>query len=292
MVLPFFVSNEKSLYVWSIAVLRGETPFAWNLTSAEIVLSASDVDDVPAWFVADPFMLRRGRLWYMLFEVLNGVSGLGEIAYATSVDGTSWRYRGVVLREPFHLSYPLVFRWNGDYWMIPETLKANAIRLYRAEHFPDRWKHVDDLVPLHGADPTVFRYRGRWWMFVCPTPRTHETLVLYHADELTGPWREHPRNPIVAADNRRARPAGRVVVSGGRLYRFAQDCAGHYGTAVRAFEITELTTTTYRERERGESPILRASGHGWNRDGMHHIDPHRLPGGGWIACVDGNESAS
>src|SRR5207253_10269249 len=97
---PFFVSGKKSPYVWSIAVLRGKTPFALK-PSSNIALLASDVDDIPARFVADPFMLRRGRLWYMFFEVLNDANALGVIGCATSADGTSWRYRGIVLREPF-----------------------------------------------------------------------------------------------------------------------------------------------------------------------------------------------
>ena len=54
------------------------------------------------------------------------------------------------------------------------------------------------------------------------------------------------------------------------------------------FEITELTATTYLERQATSSPILTASGVGWNRDGMHHIDPHKISDHQWIACVDGN----
>jgi hypothetical protein len=36
---------------------------------------------------------------------------------------------------------------------------------------------------------------------------------------------------------------------------------------------------------------LSASGRGWNGSGMHHIDPHRMEDGRWIACVDGWLSA-
>jgi hypothetical protein len=73
----------------------------------------------------------------------------------------------------------------------------------------------------------------------------------------------------------------------GRIIRYAQDCFPIYGTQVKAFEITELSATNYYEREADNSPVLNASGTGWNESGMHHIDPHPLPDGGWIACVDG-----
>jgi hypothetical protein len=59
-----------------------------------------------------------------------------------------------------------------------------------------------------------------------------------------------------------------------------------YGIQVRAFEITELTKTSYQEKAIGLRPVVEASGQGWNESGMHHIDPHRNDGR-WIACVDG-----
>ncbi|HJZ58472.1 MAG TPA: hypothetical protein VKE74_26255, partial [Gemmataceae bacterium] len=84
-----------------------------------------------------------------------------------------------------------------------------------------------------------------------------------------------------------ARPGGRVVVDRKRVVRYTQTCIPHYGTAVRAFEVTELMPKTYAERELGPAPMLGPAGAGWNACGMHHIDPHPLDGGGWVACVDG-----
>jgi hypothetical protein len=124
-------------------------------------------------------------------------------------------------------------------------------------------------------------------MFACLTPHQHRTLALYYADALTGPWHAHPRNPIVENDPGIGRPGGRVLVDGDRLFRFAQDSVPVYGRQVRAFEILELTADRYREREMDESPVLTASGEGWNAVGMHHLDAHRLGPASWIACVDG-----
>ena len=273
--------------MWSIDVVRGATPFALAPPARKPAVSADMFRDVEATFVADPFMLWNGGQWHLFMEVLNGATGRGEIGHATSGDGTSWSGQGIVLREPFHLSYPSVVQWDGQTWMIPETLGAGAIRLYRAERFPDRWVYSHDLLPLYAADPSVFRHDDRWWMFVCTRPYQHDALALYFADDLRGPWIEHPANPIVDGNRSIARPAGRPRNIGGRLYRFAQDCSECYGRQVRAFEILELTPASYREREIEESPLFGASGEGWNRDGMHHFDPHPLPDGGWIACVDG-----
>ena len=69
--------------------------------------------------------------------------------------------------------------------------------------------------------------------------------------------------------------------------RFAQNCDPHYGTDVRAFELTELSPTAYRERRIGKVPLLGPTGCGWNAGGMHHVDVHRVSQSNWLACVDG-----
>ncbi|MEH2307080.1 hypothetical protein [Nostoc sp.] len=43
----------------------------------------------------------------------------------------------------------------------------------------------------------------------------------------------------------------------------------------------------YKEKAVQNNPIINASGYGWNKTGMHNIDPHKLESGKWIACVDG-----
>ena len=279
---------------WSIGIYVGESPF--NLRPADgivnPVLTRSDVSDIPASFVADPFMIRAGDLWHLFFEAKHAVARKGEIGLALSPDGFAWQYQQIVLAEPFHLSYPYVFECDGEYYMIPETLQAKHIRLYKASSFPYQWTHHADLIPGEFADPSIFYFAGKWWMFACSRPFQHDVLRLFFADCLTGPWREHPRSPIVEGDRRTARPAGRVIVCGDRIIRYAQDCYPRYGSQVRAFEILELTPASYHEREFDNSPILTPGASNWNRDGMHHIDAHLNADGNWIACVDGNFSAA
>lgn len=274
---------------WSIGLYAGPDPLHLAPIPGLLnpILTREQVADVPAAFVADPFLLPHQDEWHMFFEVLHHGRGVGEIGWASSRDMRVWRYGGIVLREAFHLSYPHVFAYRGDIYMTPETLGAGAVRMYRADPFPSRWTPVAELVQGELADPTPFHFEERWWMFACPAPSRHDTLALFHADALEGRWTEHPASPLIRADKRRARPGGRVVLSGGRPLRFAQDCGARYGGGVRAFEITELTVDRFAERERAEGSILGASGAGWNGKGMHHVDAWEMADGQWIAVVDG-----
>lgn len=275
---------------WSVGIYAGDSPLRLSPAAGarNPVITRRDVTDVPALFVADPFMLRHDGLWLMLFEVLNSETGRGEIGLAESADGLAWRYRRIVLAEPFHLSYPYLFESGGEFYMIPETLGLGRVELYRARDFPESWERAGALVEGVCADPTVFQHEGRWWMYACTTPGRHDTLCLYHADELNGPWSLHPRSPLVAGDASRARPAGRVVLHGGRIYRFAQDCSPVYGTQVRAFAVTTLTPEDYSEEELPESPVLGPGADVWNGCRMHHVDAHEVGEGHWLACVDGD----
>ncbi|HEY2964063.1 MAG TPA: hypothetical protein VGJ37_16705 [Pyrinomonadaceae bacterium] len=271
--------------MWSIGIYTGSSPYDLS-PSAEIanpVLNDASVTDITALFVADPFMIRG----HMFFEIMNQGSGKGDIGLATSANGFEWRYEGIVLREACHLSYPYVFEWQNDYYMIPETLGANAVCLYKADEFPFRWSMTARLIEGRCADPSIVRFNDLWWLFFCSTPYQHDTLRLYFAEQLTGPWREHPKSPIIKANMRHARPAGRLVTFNDRLIRFAQDCIPQYGSRVRAFDILELTTDSYVEVENAASPILQGNGAGWNATGMHHVDAHEQPDGTWLACVDG-----
>jgi hypothetical protein len=295
-VAPRYFSRRTIPREYSIAIYTGDSPFDLRPSphANNPVISRKDATDVPITIAADPFISRLDGVWHMHFEVMNQLSWKGEIAYATSANGYDWRYEGLALREPFHMSYPQVFEWQSEMYMVPETGRARAVRLYRATRFPDRWVHAATL--LEGgrfADSSLFRFDGKWWMLTdTGLDSASPILRLFFASELTGPWREHQLSPIVDADKRLARPAGRVIIVDGRPVRFAQPAMPDYGTEVRALEITELSTSQYCERQVGDAPILGAGSETWNSGGMHHIDAHKLPDGSWLACVDGWRSSA
>jgi len=257
------------------------------------VLTDEDVSDCRAASVATPFMLKGPDRWHMFFEVFNLDSKKGEIGWATSEDAKVWNYQQLVLAESFHLSYPYVFEWKNEYYMIPEGAGADAVRLYKAVIFPTRWALAGILLRGKFAAPSIVGHDGNWWIFAETDPEgPSPSLRLYRAEGLLGPWTEHPSSPIVKGGPCNTRSAGRIILHEGSLLRFAQDSLPDGGTAVRAFTVTEQTQDRYSERACGEEPILSPIGTGWNGAGVHHLDPHRTETGQWIACVDGIHSSA
>jgi hypothetical protein len=283
--VPFVTEREQ----WTIAIYRGDSPFNFPASDNRRgpVLKAEDITDISAKFVADPFLIAEGETWYLFFEVYNNLTQQGDLALATSNNTRSWHYEQVILDESFHLSYPYVFKWQDDYYLIPETFETNSIRLYKATNFPYEWAFVETLVVGKDfVDPSIAYFNNKWWLFSATT--SNDTLYLYYADDLLGPWQEHPESPIVEQNKHMARSSGRVLVYDSRLFRYTMDVAPAIGThQVWAYEITELTPTTYAEKRFTQEPIIKPSGSGWNAQAMHQLDPHQIEPNRWIAAVDG-----
>lgn len=275
--------------IWTIGIYAGPSPFELSPPASvrNPVLTGADVTDMKDLNIdtlAHPFMVASDSRYYVFFTAKDLKADKGGIGLAESGNGLEWKFRRTVVREPFVLSHPFVFKWQNDYYMIPEAHTETAVRLYRATAFPDQWKYEGELITGdHFISPTLARYRGLWWMFTSPSG--NDTLRLFHARDLKGPWTEHPLSPIVKKDARTARPAGRPFVINGALYRLGQDCVPTYGYQVRAFQITDISPTTYAEKMI-ETPLVKASSSGWNARAMHHVDAHQTGKNRWIAVVD------
>jgi hypothetical protein len=289
--LPF----TEPIAQWSIAFYAGPTPLDLAPASATPVpaIAPRDLHDSRVCATADPFLVREDSTWYLFFEAIRGRclnwrEDKGVISLATSLDGRHWTYQQTVLEEPFHMSYPYVFKWDGQYYMIPETFQGKAIRLYRARRFPTQWEFVKNLVAGGFTDPSIFRYQDRWWMYAEASPKgKNDILRLYTATDLMGPWTEHPKSPIVQGNPDIARGGGRVLVVGDTILRFAQDDKPSYGNQVWAFRVTRLTPADYEEVQAHAKPVVAASGSGWNGLGMHTVDAHEIAPHHWFAAVDG-----
>lgn len=277
-------SNAK---LWSIGIAEGGAPLELSerRSPANPVFTWRDIRHPDVAFVADPFLVKRDSTWHLFFELFNTTSGRGELGVASSTNLSSWKFEGVVLAEPFHLSYPFVFEHAGSYFMIPESRAARGIRLYRATRFPLTWTFERELIAGDYSDPSPVFFQGRWWIFACKAPYS---LAMFYADDLRGPWHEHSKSPFYPDDNGRARPGGRPVVVNGELIRFVQDNREGYGKKVRAMVVDTLSPSEFSEHPIERDPLFAPHGTHWARNGMHHVSPVQLENETWVAAIDGN----
>lgn len=92
------------------------------------------------WY-ADPILFTDNGVSYLFIELFDKKADRGKIAYCTLTDQGPTPFK-VVIDEPFHMSFPMTFRFDGDIYMLPETSQDKSLRLYKAISFPDKWELV------------------------------------------------------------------------------------------------------------------------------------------------------
>lgn len=242
--------NLSGFNQWLIGYRTERSKFLANSTTVDLGGFTPIVPPRNRSF-ADPFVFSHDGRDYVFLEDLDEVTGRGSIAVMTIGDDGMPGAPETVLARDYHLSYPFLFAWQGDVYMLPETAATRSLQLFRAKRFPYEWELFDE--PMRGyamVDATLHEQDGRWYMFVNVSERggsLDDELFLFFADSPLGPWQPHPLNPI-KSDVRSARPAGRLFRRNGKLIRPAQDCSTSYGAAINLCEVEVLSETDYRER--------------------------------------------
>ncbi|MEZ2128039.1 MULTISPECIES: hypothetical protein [unclassified Sinorhizobium] len=236
-------------------IRRGRRPFYWQVAYRQIagsgVAEAGSVEGEPFTtlsddgrrFYADPFLFEYRNRHYLFVEEFPYETGRGIISVAELLEDGSFSVPKAVLEEPHHLSYPQVFEVSGEIFMIPESSAARELVLYRAEEFPGRWIH--DTVLLSAVDfndATLLQSGGRFWLF--GTERfgygsASDTMSVYSAPSLRGPYEPHPLNPITI-NRSAARPGGAFIRRGKRLFLPVQDGSRAYGGGLGLIELLRL----------------------------------------------------
>jgi hypothetical protein len=266
---------------WSIGYQLSTQPFDINPQTAKVY----GKPDMPAGSagIADPFLFEHNDTIYLFYELIVNTSPNAKLAVSTyNAEKQGWDFHSVILDEPFHLSYPYVFKKGSDIYMIPETKKAGAVRLYRAVDFPSEWQFERNLLDdKKFVDSSILFKDGCFFLF---TSRKRK-LYLYTSATLEGDWKLHPKSPIKRWNY--ARCAGRLFEHGGKLYRFAQEQAKGYGMGLRRYEILELSTSNYKEVAMDDGLFLEPCGDSWAQHGMHHLDILQLAENRYLSVFDG-----
>jgi hypothetical protein len=239
---------------WTRTLYREHWTVAYQHGSSDRPLTGPFQTLVPPMdrYWADPFPIRVGNDYYIFHEEAPLSHYKGSIVLSVVDHAGKTAGPIPILEKDYHLSYPFVFPWDGELFMIPETAGHHQVELYRCLTFPARWKLERVLLSgLAASDPTPALLFGKWWLFATlPVygAGTSGELHLFYADSPLGPWTPHRANPV-KSDVRSTRPAGRIFEKNGQFYRPAQDCSRRYGYAVSINRIVQLSPETFSEVE-------------------------------------------
>jgi hypothetical protein len=265
---------------WRVMWRRIERNDVWD-TGSLLGPKWNVVPDPGFRFFADPFpYVHEGRT-HIFVEDLDHRTNKGIISVLRLDDTGAAGEARPVLEEPWHLSYPFLIEAEGQIWMIPESSAGRRIALYRADPYPDRWVRECVLIDdIEASDATVVEHDGRYWMFAATRDGQgswSDTLSIFMASSIRGPWRPHPGNPVLVSQSG-ARPAGGIQKRSGALLRPVQDCALGYGTGIGLARIDCLNEESFAQHV---TSVLRPLPE-WPGKRLHTLNR-----AGAIECIDG-----
>ncbi|MDF0519515.1 hypothetical protein P0R31_19945 [Bradyrhizobium yuanmingense] len=250
------VSIAKEIY--RLCCYAPHWHIGWRFNDGPGVWQTGDLSG-PSWnvlgdpgnhFYADPFPVTWQGRTFVFFEDLDHRVGKGIISAIAFNDAGPVGEVMPVLDEPCHLSYPFLIEDDGELWMIPESSTRGDVALYKCTRFPDKWERYATLLSgLELADVTITRHNGLYYLFGAWRDGTggySDSLAIYYADRLLGPWLPHASNPVLI-DRASTRPAGNFVTLDDRLWRPVQDCTDGYGAALALAEVVELSPTAFKQ---------------------------------------------
>lgn len=233
-------------------------------------------------FLADPFFVKEKDTFYVFFEHQKTKKN-ADIGLLTSVDGKNYKYRGTVLTQKFHLSYPQVFKYRNDFYMVPESKRANAILLYKAHRFPFDWKVCDTLVPnVQLVDPSLYLSDT---LNIMVASDYAKNMYVYQTDSLLGKWQLH-QEPI-ALIGTESRAGGRFFADKKGLLLPVQDFSKGYGCGLSLYRFSFKNGDYTVKREKWNFLTAQANVKQFNA-GMHQLDIQRLDANHYYYVYDGN----
>ena len=91
-------------------------------------------------FIADPFLFKYNNDYYAFFESWD--YNYGTICCSKLDSEYNFTNIEKCLDLKFHLSFPCIFEYKNNIYMIPETGAKKSILLYKCLEFPKKWKFV------------------------------------------------------------------------------------------------------------------------------------------------------
>ena len=219
------------------------------------------------WY-ADPFLFDYQGISYLFAEFFSYRLGRGVISVA-KYDSTRGRFGDFteIISEEYHLSYPVVFTYNSQIYMMPECAESRGLYFYRAIKFPFEWEKIsvlDDKMKL--ADTTPFKIGKDLFALSLMQDENSANgeLILLKYD---GRVFKKLRN--ISNDMSSARPGGNVIFEREKMLRVAQDSEQDYGKALNIIEVQNLTDDYSEKTVFCMTPDLVSPKNGKSACGIH-----------------------
>lgn len=263
---PFLVNVNEA---WSIGFGIVDNPVEKLNVDSFNIISYKSIDSITEYkteFIADPFLVIEDEIFYIFFE--HKGAGNADIAFLSSTDGKNFEYKGIILDEAFHLSFPQVFKYRDEFFMLPEAKQSGNLILYKARNFPYDWEISDTLIHNKRLEDPALLITDSLNIISASEVNTL-TQFLYSSDSLQGNWVEH--KAFKGRRGNETRAGGSFIKFDNRYFLPFQNNNMGYGTSLSLYELKGNKTNFHFEKVIPQilEPQLSIE---WFETGMHHLD--------------------
>jgi hypothetical protein len=237
----------KKRMEWNIAFIRKNWKINFNKKKITKIHNPKN-----RWF-ADPFVIKQNKFHYIFFEDYNLINKKGSISCIKVDKQNKVKHYNEIIKEKFHLSFPFIFKYNKNYFMIPEARESRSIRLYKCSKFPNKWKFFKKIMShIDYVDPIIFKWKNSWILTFSKAKNEflYNKLCVYTSkNPLSTNWKPLSSNPVIVSDIF-GRNAGLIQESNKKIYRIGQAyLPGNYGAFISVNKILNISEKKYQEKK-------------------------------------------
>lgn len=183
-------------------------------------------------WAADPFLIEKEDELYIFAELFSLLEWKGKIGYCVFYKGkfSPWK---IIFDEAPHYSYPYVFEYNNEIYMMPETGSLKEIAIYKAVNFPTEWKKEKVLFCGNRMVDSIFLSKEKILSYKMVGNFKNQLVYIKKEDE----------NWVVekseADSNETKRPGGKIFDFEKTRVRPAQDGRKLYGGSLKFLCVDE-----------------------------------------------------
>lgn len=258
----------RSKVIWNIAYSRKN----WKELDIDNLMT---IENPNGRFFADPFLISKDSMQHIFVEDFSLSQNKGSIS-CISISKSGEKITKKVIEENFHLSFPFIFVYKDNYYMIPESLEDQSIRLYKCKKFPYEWEYSHNLIEnINAVDSIIFYKNSQWWLLTntCydKSKDYNSRMHIFSSDSpISKNWIEHQKNPVIFNSDF-ARNGG-LIFENGKIYRVCQKYGfKKYGKEIFLREIVKIDNKSFEEK-----PINLISPEKSKRyDCIHHLSSNK-----------------
>ena len=227
-------------------------------------------------YFADPFVFSHNNKKYIFVEDFFFKTKKGSISVIEIDDNDKQKIYEKVIDETFHMSFPFVFMYKHNLYMVPETAGANSIRLYKCIKFPNKWKYCYDLISnIRSVDNLIINNGNKYYLLTSTSNYDDfsSKLEIYISNNpISKTWTPHVNNPVYF-DLKKGRNGG-IIFKNKEIFRACQTYGintlgdNQYGNKLSINRINSLNQKKFSE----ETILNIKPNFKKNLLGIHHLN--------------------